>query len=176
MVTTVVPKISTPVVGHVTAGHTAIPASEANSPAGLKLAPRGPLAQVSGEAHSRFVIVTTLLSLIDPVRGEATTHSLDRHPHDDSWRQDQLQKKFLDSFALISSTSRKGGDTASAVCLEQGHPSGNILRLARNHGISQDLVNRLQEILEDLTTVALRGTVSPVCTALMNETLIELVH
>ncbi|KAG8161159.1 hypothetical protein KVR01_009423 [Diaporthe batatas] len=156
MVTTIVPKVSGPFVGHVTTGHDAVPAVDANPSAGLETATSGPLAQVSGEAHSRFVIVTTLLSLIDRVRGEPTTHSLDRHPHDDTWRQDQLQKKFLDSFALISSTSKKGGETASAVCLEQGHPSGNILRLARNRGIPQDLVFRLQEVLEDLTTVALR--------------------
>lgn len=115
---------------------------------------------VRGQALRRFVIVSTLLSLIDPVRGEPTTHSLDRHPHDDSWRKGQLQKKFLDSFALISSTSRKGSDTASAVCLEQGHPSGTILRLARNRGVPEDLVGKLQEVLDDLTAVALRGILS----------------
>lgn len=116
---------------------------------------------VSGQAHRRFVVVSTLLHLIDPVRGEPTTHSLDRHPHDDSWKHDQLQKKFLDSFALISSTSRTGGDTASAVCLEQGHPSGTILRIARNLGISDEhLVSRLQEVLGDLTAVALKGIIN----------------
>ncbi|KAK2605534.1 hypothetical protein N8I77_008364 [Diaporthe amygdali] len=113
------------------------------------------LSPISGDAHKRFVVVTTLLSLIDPVRGEPTAHSLDRHPHDDSWKHEQLQKKFLDSFALICSTSRTGGDTASAVCLEQGHPSGTILRLARNRGIPEDLVSRLQEVLNDLTAIAL---------------------
>lgn len=114
-------------------------------------------ANVRGEAHNRFVVVSTLLSLIDPVRGESTTHSLDKHPHDDFWRHDQLQKKFLDSFALISSTSRIGGDTASAVCLEQGHPSGTVLRLARNLGVPKDLAGKLQEVLDDLTAIALRG-------------------
>lgn len=115
-------------------------------------------ASLSGQSHKRFVIVSTLLHLIDPVRGEPTTHSLDRHPHDDSWKRDQLQKKFLDSFALISSTSRIGGDTASAVCLEQGHPGGTVLRLARNLGISDEhLVSQLQEVLDDLTAVALKG-------------------
>lgn len=113
--------------------------------------------RVSGAAHKRFVIVTTLLYLIDPVRGEPTTHSLDRHPHDDSWKYEQLQKKFLDSFALISSTSRKGADTASAACLEQGHPSGTILRLARNTGVPDGLVSQLQDILDCLTAVALKG-------------------
>lgn len=115
------------------------------------------MANVRGEAHNRFVIVSTLLSLIDPVRGEPTTHSLDRHPHDDAWKHEQLQKKFLDSFALICSTSRKGGGTASAVCLEQGHPSGTVLRLARNLGVPKDLLGRLQEVLDDLTAVTRRG-------------------
>lgn len=117
-------------------------------------------ANVRGEAHNRFVAVSTLLSLIDPVRGEPTTHSLDRHPHDDSWRHEQLQKKFLDSFALICSTSRIGGDTASAVCLEHDHPSGTVLRLARNLGVPKDLLGKLQEVLDVLTAVTLRGILS----------------
>lgn len=103
-------------------------------------------------------MVTTLLNLIDPVRGEPTTHSLDRHPHDDTRYKQQLQKKFLDSFALISSNSSTSGDTASAVCLEQGQPSGTVLRLARNSGFqSNDLVYQLQDILNDLTALALKG-------------------
>lgn len=112
---------------------------------------------LTGAAHKRFVIVTSLLFLIDPVRGEPTVHSLDRHPHDSNRRPENLQKKFLDSFALICSTSRIGGETASAVCLEQGHPTGNVLRLARNLGVPQDLVNQLQQILNDLAAVAANG-------------------
>lgn len=162
MVTKVVPIVSGSIAGHVTSKDDAHPTKDAGSSGRVETATRTPLALISGEAHSRFVVVTTLLSLIDRVRGEPTTHSLDRHPHDDCWRQDQLQKKFLDSFALIASTSRKGSETASAVCLEQGHPSGNILRLARNRGMPEDLVTRLQEVLNDLTTVALRGVVLPV--------------
>src|SRR3569833_2077820 len=75
---------------------------------------------LTGAAHKRFVIATSLLYLIDPVRGEPTVHSLDRHPHDNNGRLENHQKKFLDSFALICSTSRIGAETASAVCLEQG--------------------------------------------------------
>lgn len=114
-------------------------------------------ASFEGKAHKRFVIVSTLLSLIDPVRGEPTTHSLDRHPHDDLRRLEQLQKKFLDSFALICSTSRVGADTASAVCMEQGRPGGTVLRVARNCGVPCELVSKLQEVLNDLTAVALKG-------------------
>ncbi|KAH7176904.1 hypothetical protein EDB81DRAFT_707606 [Dactylonectria macrodidyma] len=111
---------------------------------------------LTGEAHKRFVSVVTLLALIDPVRGEPTVHSLDRHPHDGSGKQENLQKKFLDSFALICSTSSKGGETASAVCLEQGGPTGTVLRLASNLGVSQDLIDRLHLVLGDLTAVASR--------------------
>ncbi|KAF3767952.1 hypothetical protein M406DRAFT_338624 [Cryphonectria parasitica EP155] len=95
-----------------------------------------------GDAHSRFIQVATLLSLIDP------------HPHDNAGKQEQLVKKFLDSFALICSTSSKGAESASAVCLEVGHPTGTILRLARNLGVSQDLTDGLRDILNDLTAVA----------------------
>lgn len=132
----------------------------ARTPAHATISDETLFASFEGAAHKRFVTVSTLLSLIDPVRGVPTTHSLDRHPHDDLWRYDQRQKKFLDSFALICSTSRVGGETASAVCLEQplgGHPSGNILRIARNLGVPSDLVDKFQEILDDLTAVALRG-------------------
>ncbi|KAK1506597.1 hypothetical protein CABS01_16895 [Colletotrichum abscissum] len=111
---------------------------------------------LTGKAHERFVIITTLLHLIDPVRGEPTTYSLDRHPHDDFWKHEQHQRKFLDSFALVSSTSRIGGKTASAVCLEQGHPGGTVLRLARNLGAPEELLNQLQDILTDLAAVSLR--------------------
>ncbi|KAK1657030.1 hypothetical protein BDP55DRAFT_568143 [Colletotrichum godetiae] len=111
---------------------------------------------LTGKAHERFVTVTALLHLIDPVRGEPTTYSLDRHPHDSYWKHEQHQKKFLDSFALISSTSRIGGETASAVCLEQGHPGGTVLRLARNLGVPKDLLKQLQDVLIDLTAVSLR--------------------
>ncbi|TLD04442.1 uncharacterized protein PgNI_12184 [Pyricularia grisea] len=71
-----------------------------------------------------------------------------------SQQLEKLRKKFLDSFALIYFTLRVGGDIASAVCLEQGHPNGNVLRLARNFGVPPDFVDQLQLILHDLTAVA----------------------
>lgn len=111
----------------------------------------------TGQALQRFTKVVTLLHLIDPVRGEPTVHSLDRHPHDSIGQRENIQKKFLDSFALICSTSRRGGDTASAVCLEPGHPSGTVLRLARNLGVQPDLLDRLQAILDNLSLVATGG-------------------
>ena len=116
---------------------------------------------LTGNAHNRFVSVASLLFLIDPVRGEPTAYSLDRHPHDNASNKESLLKKFLDSFALACSTSRKGAETASAVCLEQDHPSGSVLRIARNLGVPQDLVNRLQAILVDMIAIALRGELLP---------------
>jgi hypothetical protein len=144
-------------VTRTTASISISPSSDGTHPMSPQRTPAPSLQALIGEAHKRFVIVTTLLSLIDPVRGEPTPHSLDSHPHDAS-KPEQLQKKFLDSFALICSTSRKGADTASAVCLEQGHPHGNVLRLARNLGAPDDFIKKLQRVLGDLTAVALRGT------------------
>lgn len=111
----------------------------------------------TGLAQARFTKLVALLALIDPVRGEPTVHSVDRHPHDGIGQRENLQKKFLDSFALICSTSSCGGDTASAVCLEPGHPSGTVLRLAQNFGVPPDLVDRLQAVLNNLTSVATGG-------------------
>ena len=112
---------------------------------------------INGPAYKRFMTNVVLLSLIDPVRGEPTAHSLDRHPHDTTGKLESHQKKFLDSFAIICSTSRVGGDTASAVCLEQHPLNGNVLRLARNLGVPQELVSQLQQVLDDLTAVAAKG-------------------
>jgi hypothetical protein len=112
---------------------------------------------ITGDTHKRFVKVATLLSLIDPVRGEPTVHSLDMHPHENAQKMESLQKKFLDSFALICSTSAKSGETASAVCMEQGHPTGTVLRLARNLGVPQQLLQGLNDILDYLAAVSSKG-------------------
>lgn len=111
-----------------------------------------------GEADlKRFVIQSALLGLIDPVRGEPTRTSLDENPDDDISGGQQLKQKFLDSFALICSTSSSGAETASAVCLEQD-PAGAILRVARNRGVTtQDLVG-LDNVLEILRAVARKGS------------------
>ncbi|KEY64922.1 hypothetical protein S7711_03912 [Stachybotrys chartarum IBT 7711] len=116
---------------------------------------------LTGSAFHQFIAVSTLLSLLDPVRGKPTVHSLDKHPHDSAGRHDYLLTRFLDSFALICSTARKGGETASAVCLERDPASGTILRLSRNRGVPRDLINRLQPVLQKLTTIALKGHPMP---------------
>lgn len=103
-----------------------------------------------------FVAVSTLLYLLDPVRGKPTAYTLDKNPDSDGGHG-KHQSRFLDSFALICSTARKGSETASAVCLEQDEHS-TILRLSRNSGVPQDLIHRLQSVLEKLKLVASRGT------------------
>jgi hypothetical protein len=115
-----------------------------------------PIQCASGNAQRRFYLIATLLSLIDPVRGEPTTYGLDKHPHDNAQKQDNHLKKFLDSFAWICSTS-KNGATTSAVAIEQNGPTGTVLRLARNLGVPHDLIPRLQRLLDELTAVATRG-------------------
>ncbi|VUC38127.1 unnamed protein product [Clonostachys rosea] len=101
------------------------------------------------ESTKRCVLNSVVLSLIEPVRGEPTTYSLDRHPHDN----ESPKAKLLDSFALICST-RNGKETASAVSMEEGGPTGTILRLARNTGTSEELLSRFQAVLDDLNSIA----------------------
>lgn len=120
----------------------------------MKITNMGKPQREQGNARSRFIMVKVLLSLLDPVRGEPTVHSLDRHPQDGMGKLEHLQKKFLDSFALICSTSKQGSETAAAVCLETGQPPGTVLRIARNRTIPPDLTERLENVLENLTTVA----------------------
>ncbi|KAH8586078.1 hypothetical protein B0O99DRAFT_529417 [Bisporella sp. PMI_857] len=107
-----------------------------------------------GEACKHLVVNSALLSLIDPVRGEPTKSLLEGHPDEDILRSYQLKERFLDSFALICSTSRFGKETASAVCMEQNRPSGTILRVARNRGLSQQDLVRLKKVLQILIATA----------------------
>lgn len=118
-----------------------------------------PTTRVRGEALKHFVINSALLSLIDPVRGEPTkSHlDLDKDPDNEFLRSHQLREKFLDSFALICSTSSSGKETASAVSLEQNQPSGSILRVARNRGLSKEDLSGLEKILQVLIAVSNRG-------------------
>lgn len=116
------------------------------------------LTQIDGADLKRFVVQSALLSLIDPVRGEPTRTSLDENPDGDISCGQQLKQKFLDSFALICSTSSSGAETASAVCLEQHALAGAILRVARNRGLTPKDLTGLEKMLEILRVVARRGT------------------
>jgi len=106
------------------------------------------------EARKHLVINSALLSLIDPVRGEPTKCPLEVHPDAEFLRNSQLKEKFLDSFALICSTSSFGKETASAVCMEQKKPSGTMLRVACNRGLLQQTLSGLERVLQILTAAA----------------------
>ncbi|KAH7176010.1 hypothetical protein EDB81DRAFT_771712 [Dactylonectria macrodidyma] len=112
------------------------------------------LAQIGGADLKRFVVLSALLKLIDPVRGEPTRTSLDENPDGDISGGLQLKQKFLDSFALICSTSSSGAETASAVCLEQHAAAGAILRVARNRGLTPTDLAGLEKVLQVLRVVA----------------------
>lgn len=114
--------------------------------------------QVRGADLKRFVVQSTLLSLIDPVRGEPTRTPLDEDPEGDTLGRHQLKQKFLDSFALICSTSSSGAETASAVCLEQHAQAGAVLRVARNCGLTPKDLTGLEKVLQILRAVARKGT------------------
>lgn len=113
--------------------------------------------QIGGAVLKRFVVQSALLSLIDPVRGEPTRISLDEDPDSNILGGQQLKQKFLDSFALICSTSSSGAETASAVCLEQHDPAGAILRVARNRGLTPKDLLGLEGVLQILRAVARKG-------------------
>jgi len=98
------------------------------------------LTQICKADLKHFVVQSALLSLIDPVRGEPTRTSLDENPDGDISGGQQLKQKFLDSFALICSTSSSGAETASALCLEQDARSEaeNGLKLPRFYSYTLD--------------------------------------
>jgi hypothetical protein len=116
------------------------------------------LTQIGGADLKRFVMHSALLWLIDPVRGKPTRTSLDENPDGDISGGQQLKQKFLDSFALICSTSKSGAETAAAVCLEQNPPAGSILRVARNRGLTPEALAGLERVLQTLRLVAKKGT------------------
>ncbi|GKU22722.1 unnamed protein product [Fusarium langsethiae] len=109
---------------------------------------------IDGEALARFVLHSALLWLIDPVRGEATRSIPDENPDGNLLSARYLKQKFLDSFALICSTSRSGANTATAVCLETYERGGNILRVARNKGLKPEDKAILEQVLRVLQEVA----------------------
>ncbi len=116
------------------------------------------LTEVGRPDRKRFVVHSALLSLIDPVRGEPTRTPLDENPDVDISGGQQLKKKFLDSFALICSTSKSGAETASAVCLEEHAPAGPaLLRVARNRGLTPEVLTGLEKVLQILRVVARKG-------------------
>jgi OTT_1508-like deaminase len=123
-------------------------------------AKKAALTQIGGADLKRFVVQSVLLSLIDPVRGKPTRTSLDENPDGDISGGQKLKQKFLDSFALICSTSSSGAETASAVCLEQHAPAGAILRVARNGGLTPKDLTGLEKVLQILQVVARKSTYS----------------
>lgn len=105
----------------------------------------------------RFVVQSVLLNLIDPVRNEPTRTSFDENPEGDSLNGLRLKQRFLDSFALICSTTGSGAESASAVCLEQVTSARAILRVARNHGMTLKDLSDLESVLQVLSAVAGKG-------------------
>ena len=113
--------------------------------------------------RQRCVAHATLLWLIDPVRGPPTVDLIESNPDEDIVTGPlQLWWKFLDSFALICSTSEHGKETASAVCMEQSPSRETILRVARNRGLAHRDLGGLNEVLRTLVAVAKGGKSWPV--------------
>ena len=116
------------------------------------------LLPITGNLRKRFVEISVLLSLLDPVRGEPTAHDLTQNlPNSDGIsRESFLKRKFLDSFALICAT-KKDGPSVSAVCLEEGLLGGTVIRVASNAGVRDSVLFQLQEIMDILNQIGSSG-------------------
>lgn len=110
---------------------------------------------VTGKVRNRFVHAAVLLRTLDPVRGEPTAHPLDLNDIGLT-REHLLKRKFLDSFALICAV-RKGGDSVSAACMEEGQPEGTVIRMASNAGVRETVLSDLRSIISDLNSIASGG-------------------
>jgi len=118
---------------------------------------------ITGHARDRFIQAAVLLHTLDPVRGEPTGYGLDQDLHDiETPRERLLKRKFLDSFALICAT-KKGGDSVSAACLEEGLPQGTIVRIASNSGVRENTLGQLRELVNVLNRVASGGILLSYC-------------
>lgn len=110
---------------------------------------------VTGKVRKRFLEATVLLGALDEVRGVPAVHSLDCTENGDD-RARFLKRKFLDSFALICA-NRKGGDSVSAACMEEGQPEGTIIRIACNSGVSEAVLSDVQATINILNKIACGG-------------------
>lgn len=109
---------------------------------------------ITGNVRNRFIQVAVLLHTLDPVRGEPTVHGLDQDPLEiEPSRERLLKRKFLDSFALICST-KKGGDSVSAACMEEGLPQGTTIRIASNAGVGEQTLTQLRQLVNILNGIA----------------------
>lgn len=112
---------------------------------------------ITGRVGQRFLETAVLLKAMNEVRGVPTAHGLDSEEYVGTDRSRILKCKFLDSLALICA-SHKGGDSVSAVCMEEGQPEGTIIRIACNGGVKNSVLSNAQGILETLSKVARGGT------------------
>jgi hypothetical protein len=113
--------------------------------------------EITGKLRDRFIQAAVLLCIIDPVRGDSSTHGLDHDIHEIETPQERLlKKKFLDSFALLCAI-RKDGASVSAACMEEGAPEGTVIRIASNAGVNQNTLSQLRCIVDVLNEVAGTG-------------------
>jgi hypothetical protein len=105
----------------------------------------------------RFIHAAVLLSMLDPMCGEASIQSLDEDPAKTELTREQfLKRKFLDSFALICAV-RKERESVSAACIEEGEAQGTIVR-ASNAGVSEGTLEMLRAIIDKLKIISSGGS------------------
>lgn len=109
---------------------------------------------ITGHVLNRFIQAAVLLHLLDPVRGEPTTYGLDHDMHElGVSRESLLKRKFLDSLALVCA-AKKDAASVSAVCMEEGHPHGTVLRFASNGGVREHVLSQIRKIISILNDLS----------------------
>lgn len=115
---------------------------------------------IIGKLRGRFVQAVVLLHLFDPVRDEPPTQGLDQDQCElYVSRKRMLERKFLDSFALLCAIE-KDGNSVSATCVEEGTAQGTIIRLASNARVHNETMTNLRKVLRTLNGVADGGRCS----------------
>lgn len=117
--------------------------------------------EIGGRLRKRYILAATLLSLLDPVRGDPTAYNLDHESHRLLDPLDRiLKRKFLDSFALICAFQKRTSDSVSAACLDRDNRDGTVVRIASNGGVPENVMAGLREILAYLSRMATAGILS----------------
>ena len=121
--------------------------------------------ELTVNVRNRFFQAAVLLSMLDPVQGEATAHGLDQDIHEMTTPRERLLKqKFLDSFALICAV-RKDSEGVSVVCMEEGAPQETIIQIASNAGVGEKTLREVRELVAVLNTIGDGGMLA--ATAMM---------
>ena len=113
----------------------------------------GSAREASSDEHSALELEFNLKLLLFGVMAEYNGLHLEREAEQDSARssEGELRRNFLDKISYLCDTD-KGGKTVTAGALEK-LLHGNVLWLAANEGISEEIKGFAEWILDQLRTL-----------------------